>query len=188
MRKWRHTNKKRKQKKNQIHVKKVGFTSEFLFGIYWWSWKTTIKKNCWNGPKNIRISIFPIMYFFKKNIKNMACECDRLKLVIMGHFLPFTPSHPIPPKNKKSEFWKNKKNCWRYHHFTHVYQKLQSYEVWFLSYRVRLTETFWAIFCPFTPLLTLKQKIRKNVKKPWPYYPFTHVYHKWGSYDVWFLR
>ena len=38
----------------------------------------------------------------------MACECDRLKLVIMGHFLPFTPSHPTPPpkkkKNKKSEF------------------------------------------------------------------------------------
>ena len=38
-------------------------------------------------------------------------ECDRLKFVIMGHFLPFT----LPPKNeKKSEFWKNEKNCWRY--------------------------------------------------------------------------
>ena len=40
---------------------------------------------------------------------------------------------------QKLEFWKNekkkktkKKNCWIYHHFTHVYQKPQSYEVQFL--------------------------------------------------------
>ena len=26
--------------KNHTHVKKVGHTSEFLFGIYWWTWKT----------------------------------------------------------------------------------------------------------------------------------------------------
>ena len=24
------------------HVKKVGHTSEFLFDIYWWTWKTVI--------------------------------------------------------------------------------------------------------------------------------------------------
>ena len=29
---------------NIKHVKKVGHTSEFLFDIYWWTWKTTIKK------------------------------------------------------------------------------------------------------------------------------------------------
>ena len=29
------------------------------------------------------------------------------------------------------------KNCWRYHHFTHVYQKPQPYEVKFLRYGVR---------------------------------------------------
>ena len=26
--------------KNQTHVKKVEHTSKFLFGIYWWTWKT----------------------------------------------------------------------------------------------------------------------------------------------------
>ena len=31
------------------------------------------------------------------------------------------------PKNQNFE--KMKKNCWRYHHFTHVYQKLQSNEI-----------------------------------------------------------
>ena len=29
--------------KNNKHVKKVGHTSELLFGIYWWTWKTLIQ-------------------------------------------------------------------------------------------------------------------------------------------------
>ena len=49
--------------------------------------------------------------------------------------------------------------------------------------------SFWAIFCPFTPLLTKKIKIWNKCKnKIWRYYPITHLYHKWRSYDVWFLR
>ena len=41
--------------KNHTHKKKVGHTSEFLFGIYWWTWKTTLLKNCRNGPiKNVK--------------------------------------------------------------------------------------------------------------------------------------
>ena len=47
-------------------------------------------------------------------------ECDRLKLLIMGHFLTL---HPSIKARKKKEFWKNEKNCRRYHHFTYVYQK-----------------------------------------------------------------
>ena len=70
----------------------------------------------------------------------------------------------------------------------HVYQKPQSYEIQFLRYRVR--QSFWAIFCPFTPppLTTQKIKLLKNEKQSWRYYHFTHAYHKWKSYDVWFLR
>ena len=33
-----------------------------------------------------------------------------------------------------------------------------------------------------------KLKLGKNIKKSWRYYPFTNLYHKWRSYDVWFLR
>ena len=37
------------------------------------------------------------------------------------------------PKNLKNQnFEKKEKNHWRYHHFTHEYQKLQSYGVQFL--------------------------------------------------------
>ena len=40
-----------------------------------------------------------------------------------------------------------KKNYWRNHHFTHVYQKPQSCDVQFLRYRVRqIILGFWAIF------------------------------------------
>ena len=48
--------------------------------------------------------------------------------------------------------WKKKKKCWRYH-FTHAYQKPQSYEVHFLGYGVRQKNflSFWAIFCPLLP-------------------------------------
>ena len=54
---------------------------------------------------------------------------------------------------KKKNFEKIKKNCWRYYHFTHVYQKPQSYEVQFLRYEVRQNFlSFWALFFPFQPL------------------------------------
>ena len=71
-------------------------------------------------------------------------------------------------KPEKSEFWRNgKKKCWRYHDFTHVYQKPQSYEVQFLRYRVG--QNFFIIldhFLPFTsPLTTQKTKILKKWKK-----------------------
>ena len=51
------------------------------------------------------------------------------------------------------------------------------------------------IFCHFRPFFAIlrnywpqKLKFGKNVKNTWRYYPFTHVYHKSRSYDVWFLR
>ena len=63
-------------------------------------------------------------------------------------FCPFTPLQP-----KKSKFWKNEKNIWRYHHFTHVYNKWKSYDVWFLRYGVQQTEFFLILdhFLPFYP-------------------------------------
>ena len=75
-------------------------------------------------------------------------EQNILKLVILGHFLPF-----YPLKTPKIKILKNEKICWRYHNFTHVYQKSQSYGVWFLIYGVRLTNFFVILghFLPFYP-------------------------------------
>ena len=38
-----------------------------------------------------------------------------------GSFLPFY----LPKNAENQNFEKMKKTCWRYHHFTHVYQKSQ---------------------------------------------------------------
>ena len=75
---------------------------------------------------------------------------------------PFTPYGP-----RKTKFWKNEKNTSRYYHFTNVYQKWQSYDVWFLRYKAQRTEFFVMLDCflPFYPLTTRKIKILKNWKK-----------------------
>ena len=38
--------------------------------------------------------------------------------------------------------------------------------------------SFWAIFCSFNPLKTLKIKFGKIQKNVWIYNPFTNVHHK----------
>ena len=54
------------------------------------------------------------------------------------------------------------------------------------------TDIFFWHFGPFFALLSnywpWKLNFGKNVKNTWRYYLFTEVYHKWRSYDVWFLR
>ena len=108
-------------------------------------------KNCWSGPvKNKIILIFIVTLQFFKKIKKNICRYNYqnlddviysswdikqniLTLVILGCFLPFLTSLKTP----KIKILKNEKICWRYHHFTNVYQKSQSYDVWFLRYRVR---------------------------------------------------
>ena len=94
----------------------------------------------------------------------------------------------LPYGPKKPKFWTNEKNAWRY--FTNVYHKWQSYDVWFLRYGARRTEFFVSLdhFLPFYPPNDPKnQNFEKIKKNTWRYYNFTHVYHKWQSYYVWFL-
>ena len=93
-----------------IHDSTKNHTSQFPFGIYWWTLKNLTNQN----------------------------------------------------------FEKMKKNCWGYHHFTHVYRKPQSYEVQFLRYKV--TQIFVVILGHFfgllPPLTTQITKILKKWKNP----------------------
>ena len=85
---------------------------------------------------------------------------------------------------RKSKFWKNEKNSWRYYNFTNLYHKWQSYDVWLQRYGVQWTE-FFAIpdhFLLLYPLTTQKIKILKKWKKKkttgdmdrfLPFYPLT---------------
>ena len=133
---------------------KVGHNTEFHFGIYWWTWKTNAYlKSCWSGSiKNKMILIFTMLHIFLKNKEkhleislfytcvpklddmiygSWQIELDRLKLVILGLFCPFTPL-----KTQKTKILKNGKKCWRCHHSLYVHQKSQLYDVWFLRYGV----------------------------------------------------
>ena len=47
---------------------------------------------------------------------------------------------------------------------------------------------FFSLLPSPLPLWTQKIKILKKWKNTWTYYHFMNVYHKWQSYDVWFLR
>ena len=96
------------------------------------------------------------------NYSSWDIEQNILKLVTLGHFLLF-----YPPKKPKIKIWKNEENCWRYHHFTHVYQESQHmmYNSWDTEWDRHSSLSFWAIFCPFTnPLMILKIKILKKTK------------------------
>ena len=54
------------------------------------------------------------------------------------------------------------------YHFTQVYHKWQSHDIWFLRYEVQQTEFFVILghFLPFYPPTAWKVKISKNEKKP----------------------
>ena len=106
---------------------------------------------------------------------------------LLPFYPPFLPPLPNSPKNKILK--KMKKNSGKHYRFTLVYNKWQSYETWFLRYQV--WQTFFVIldhFLPLYPITTQKIKSLKKWKNPWRYYHFPHVYHKWQSYDVWFVR
>ena len=81
----------------------------------------------------------------------------------------FCPLTPVTVQKMKIE--KNwKKNTWKYHHFTQVYEKSWSYAILFLRYKVRdgcnCYFSFWTIFCSFTHLTAQKNKIsNKQTKK-----------------------
>ena len=115
--------------------------------------KNKIKKNtCRYNYQNLDDMIY--MTYSSWNI-----EQNILKLVILGHLLPF-----YPHKNPKIKILKNEKICWRYHHFTYVYQKSQSYDVWFLRYGVRQTEYF-VIMDRFLPFYSPMDPENQNFEK-----------------------
>ena len=75
-------------------------------------------------------------------------ERDKMKLVSLGHFLPFQP--PDNPENQNFE-----NNTWIYYHFTHVHHKWQSHDYGMVPEIWNMKEIifcfFWTAFCPFTP-------------------------------------
>ena len=88
----------------------------------------------------------------------------------LGHFLPF-----IPLTTQKIKILKKWKNSQRFLHMSIINKNHMMYGSWDMEHNRQNFFSFCTIFFPFTP--------------PPPSPPcFTQVYHKWQSYDIWFLR
>ena len=90
-------------------------------------------------------------------------EQNILKLVILGHFLPFYH----PKKTLKSKFWKMKKfagDIVIVHMCTKNHNNMM-YGSWDMEWHKHKFMSFWTVFCPFIPLTTPKIKILKKWKK-----------------------
>ena len=86
------------------------------------------------------------------------------------NFLSFWTAFTLLPiyGPRKSKFWKNAKNNWRYYHFTNMYHKWHSCEVWFLRYGIKQTEFFVILdlVLHFYPLNNLTNQNFEKMKKP----------------------
>ena len=104
---------------------------------------------------------------------------------------PPRPPSPVPPSliiSKIKIFQKNEKKAWRYLNEDHMI-----YSSWNKTCHRKKFFFILGHFLPCQPLDNMETqnfKIKKKQKKKnsWRYYHFTHLHHKWKSYDVWFLR
>ena len=138
-----------------------------------------------------------ILHMCTKNPNHMMygswdSEWDRQKFFsLWAIFCSFTPPLMISNIKILKKKWKN---ACRYYPFIytciHVYHKWRSYDVWFLKCKVRQTEIFDILgyFLPVQPLDNLENQNFNTEKNTWRHYHFTHLHHKWQSYDIWFLR
>ena len=155
-----------------------------------------------NNPKNqnfekIKKGPGDIIILLKCNINDnhmIYCSwnfnCNRqIFLVIFCYFLPFYP--PNSPKNENITKMKITPGyviiihrCTKNHDHRLYYSWDMMCAGWKCSF------SFWAIFCPFTPLTTRKVNIKKkkNDKNTWRYHNFTLVHQNSWSYTILFLR
>ena len=113
----------------------------------------------WANKKQNNFNIYNVTFFLKKNFtpvyqKSQWHDLQFLKFrawqtEISNFRSLFTLLSAWKPK--KLKFFKKEKNCWRYHHFTNVYQKSQWYDIQFLRNGVRQT----LFFCHFGPFFAL---------------------------------
>ena len=111
--------------------------------------------------------------------------------VILDHFLPF-----YPPNNLKNQHFEKMKKATRdVNTFDTYVQKITI--IWYMlpdiwSAKDRIFSNFRPSFALLPPpsisSQPRKSKFLKNEKITWIYYHFTYVYHKWPSYNAWFLR
>ena len=135
---------------------------------------------CEEGGAHLRISFWHLLIHLKnkylKILQFLRYRAWQTEIGNFGHFLPFYPNKnqkkiKIEPLLEISSFY----TC---------VPKITI--IWCRVLGIR-SGTDWILnhFLPFYPPHDPENWRKKNA---WRYYPFTHVYLKWRSYDKWFLK
>ena len=106
--------------------------------------------------------------------------------IILDDFLPFCP--PNNPKNQNFEKMEKTPGDIILHKCTKKHDHMLHCSWDMACDRYNFHFSFWAIFCPFTPLTTQEIKLLKREKNASKYHHCSHVFQKLWSHDVWFLR
>ena len=164
----------------------------FALSPHIWPWKL-------KSGKNVN-KTFEITHVYHKWRSHDLCflryKAQQSFLSFWGNFCPLTLLTTWKIKILKK--WN--KNTWRYYHFTLKCiidnDNHMMYGSWDMKRNRQKFLSFWAIFCPFTPLTTQKIKILKKKKwkkqkqnknkknktkqnkTTWRYHLFTKVYQK----------
>ena len=119
-------------------------------------------------------------------VPEIRCVTDVI-IFHFGLFFALIPSNSLKNENINNNKKKKTGNIIILHKCTINHDHMQ-YCYWDMVHDGCNYFSFWAIFCPFTPLTARKIKISKKWKKnAWRYHHFTHVYQKLWLY-VQFLR
>ena len=111
-------------------------------------------------------------------------ECGNQNF-ILGHFLLFCPVNNL--QNQHFKKMKKVSGDIIILHRGNTNGSYIMYGSWNMEHSGHNFLSIWTNFCHFTPLHTWKIKNLKTWKNACRYH-FTHVYHKWQSYDICFLR
>ena len=124
-----------------------------------------------------------LIYLSTLCVPEISSTTDRFFFVNWGQFCPFTPVKPKKIKILKK--WKKHLKC---HLLTYVYKKSWLYSAsWGMESDRHNFLSFWAIFCPFTPLLMPKIKMWKKCKQT-GYIILLHINEDHMMYGYWNIR
>ena len=150
----------KKNPKNHTHMKKVGHTSEFPFGIYWSTLKNP-KNRILKKWKKIAGDIITL-HMCTKNHDQWGTVPEiwsgTIFFVILGHLLPF---YPLSPNNPENHNFEKMKKAFGDVIILNLCNKRHNQMMYADSDMACNRHNFLSFFSFFTPPLTPKIKIWK---------------------------
>ena len=119
-------------------------------------------------------------------VPEIRCVSDVI-IFHFGLFFALIPSNSLKNENINNNKKKKTGNIIILHKCTKNHDHMQ-YCYWDMVHDGCNYFSFWAIFCPFTPLTAQEIKISKKQNKNYWRYHFTYLYQKLWLDDVRFLR